>query len=345
MLLFEGDSGTDETLRFLEEKACAGIWSLDFTTRKMAWSDGFYELLGLRPGSVEPSYAAIAGLMHPDDRRSAGEFDRIVSEGLPLDRELRIIQPNGKLRWLANRSEVHLDKTGTPVRAFGILIDVTQQREIALARDATDSRFRALVVATNAFVWTADADGNLLDIRNWRELRGENPAPFLGTKWIDLIHPDDRERTLRAWNEAVESKRDYSIEHQFIQPDDSYRWMLSRAVPIMLETGTVREWVGISSDIHDSKVWSVTTDVEDSVLTGAQIRAARGIVNWSVRELSEAARVSSSTIRRLEESNEAPTSTEQALGPIRTALEGAGVEFLFPPAGKPGVRPSSRTER
>jgi DNA-binding transcriptional regulator YiaG len=116
--------------------------------------------------------------------------------------------------------------------------------------------------------------------------------------------------------------------------------MLSRAVPIMLETGTVREWVGISSDIHDSKVWSVTTDAEDSVLTGAQIRAARGIVNWSVRELSEAARVSSSTIRRLEESNEAPTSTEQALGPIRTAFEGAGVEFLFPPAGKPGVRPT-----
>jgi PAS domain S-box-containing protein len=234
---------------------------------------------------------------------------------------------------------VHLDKTGTPVRAFGILIDVTQQREISLARDASDSRFRALMTATNAFVWTADADGNLLDIRNWRELRGENPAPFLGSQWIDLIHPDDRERTLQAWNVAVENKRDYSIEHQIVQPDGSYRWMLSRAAPIMLETGAAREWVGISSDIHESKVWPVTTDLEQSVLTGAQIRAARGIANWSVRELSEAAHVSSSTIRRLEELNEAPTSTEESLGPIRMALEGAGVEFFFPPNGKPGVRP------
>ena len=339
MLLFEGESGADETLDFVEEKACAGTWSLDFATRKMVWSDGFYELLGLRPGSVEPSYAVIAGLMHPDDRRSAGEFDRIVSEGLALDRELRIIQPNGKLRWLANRSEVQLDKTGTPLRAFGILIDVTQQREIALARDATDSRFRALITATNAFVWTADTDGNLLDIRNWRELRGESPAPFLGTQWINLIHPDDRERTLRAWNDAVESKRDYSVEHQMVQPDGSYRWMLSRAAPIMLETGAVREWVGISSDVHDRKVWSAPADVEQPVLTGAQIRAARGIVNWSVRELSVAARVSSSTIRRLEETNEAPAPSEESLAPIRTALEGAGVEFLFPPTGKPGLRP------
>lgn len=339
MLLFDDESGVNETLGFLEQKAGAGLWSFDFTTRTMTWSDGFYALLGLAPGEVEPSYAAIAALMHPDDRRSAGEFDRIINEGLPLDRELRVIQPNGKLRWLSNRSEVHLDKTGTPTRAFGILIDVTQQHEIALARDATDSRFRALVTATNSFVWTADAEGNLLDIRNWRELRGENPAQLLGSQWIDLVHPDDRERTLQTWNAAVESKREYSIEHQVLQPDGSYRWVLSRAAPIMMENGIVREWVGLSSDIHESKVWPAASDQDQAVLTGSQIRAARGIANWSVRELSEAAHVSSSTIRRFEESNDALAPTEDALGPIKTALEGAGVEFFFPPSGKPGVRP------
>jgi len=339
MLLFEDDPGAAETLRFVEQKAGVGLWNVDFATRTMTWSDGFYLLLGLTPGEVEPSYSAIASLMHPDDRRSAGEFDRIVSEGLPLDRELRIIQPNGKLRWLSNRSEVHLDKTGTPTRAFGIMLDVTQQREVALARDAADSRFRALVTATNAFVWTADADGNLLDLRNWRELRGENPANVLGSQWIDLIHPDDRERTLQAWNLAIENKRDYSIEHQIIQPDSTYRWMCSRAAPIMLESGAVREWVGISTDIHESKVWPTSSETEEAILTGAQIRAARGVVNWSVRELSEAAHVSGSTIRRLEELNGPPASAEPALGPIRTALETAGVEFFFPPTGKPGVRP------
>jgi PAS domain S-box-containing protein len=340
MVLLEGEAGPLETLKFLEEKASAGIWSLDFATRKMAWSDGFYALLGLKPGSVEPSYPAIVELMHPDDRRPAGEFDRIIGEGLPLDRELRIIQPNGKLRWISSRTEVHLDKTGTPTRAYGVALDVTSQREIALARDAADSRFRALVVATNSFVWTADAEGNLLDIRNWRELRGENPADLLGSRWIDLVHPDDRERTLKAWSAAINLKNEYQIEHQVRQPDGSYRWMLSRAAPIMLETGAVREWVGISSDIHDSKVWPAVSGAERTVLTGAQIRAARGVANWSVRELSEAAKISSSTIRRLEESNGPPPTVEAALAPLQAALENAGVEFLFPPNGKPGVRPA-----
>ncbi len=50
MLLFEGETGAEETLRFLERKAGVGIWSVDLVTRKMAWSDGFYALLGLTRG-------------------------------------------------------------------------------------------------------------------------------------------------------------------------------------------------------------------------------------------------------------------------------------------------------
>ncbi len=76
------------------------------------------------------------------------------------------------------------------------------------------------------------------------------------------------------------------------------------------------------------------------MLTGAQLRAARGILNWSVRELSQAASVSSSTIRRLEEMNGPPPGREDALKPLQAALEAGGVEFLFPPSGRPGVRPA-----
>jgi PAS domain S-box-containing protein len=339
MVLTFDETGGQETLSFLEKKSNAGVWSLDFATNKMTWSPGFYELLGLTPGSVEPSYEAIVQLMHPDDRRPAGEFDRIVGEGLPLDRELRIIQPNGKLRWLSSRTEVRLDKTGKPTRAFGVVLDVTPQREMALAREAADSRFRGLVAATHSFVWTADADGKILDVRNWRELRGENPADLLGSRWIDLVHPEDRERTLQAWEDALTSKRDYIVEHRIKQPDGGYRWVLSRAAPIMLETGAVREWVGLSSDIHDRKVWPAAGGAGDAIMTGTQLRAARGILNWSVRQLSESANVSSSTIRRLEEIDGPPPGHEEALAPLQAALEGGGVEFLFPPIGKPGVRP------
>lgn len=339
MVLTFDETGPEETLSFLERKCNAGTWSLDFATRKMAWSDGFYALLGLAPGSVEPSNEALVQLMHPDDRRPAGEFDRIVSEGLPLDRELRIIQPNGTLRWVSSRTEVRFDKTGKPKQAFGVLMDVTTERERALAKEAAESRFRALVTTSQAIVWTADADGRILEVRNWRETRGENSADLLGSRWIDFVHPDDREHTIRIWTESLTAKRDYESEHRVRQPDGSYRWVLSRAAPIMLETGAVREWVGISFDIHDRKVWPAAGSAPEAVLTGPQLRAARGILNWSVRELSEAAKVSSSTIRRLEEMTGPPSGPEEALAPLKAALEVGGVEFLFPPSGRPGARP------
>ena len=69
MVLTFDDNRAQETLSFLEKKSNAGVWSLDFGTGKMVWSDGFYDLLGLTEGSVEPSYEAIVALMHPDDRR------------------------------------------------------------------------------------------------------------------------------------------------------------------------------------------------------------------------------------------------------------------------------------
>ncbi|MDA9410504.1 hypothetical protein XH98_01540 [Bradyrhizobium sp. CCBAU 51745] len=74
-------------------------------------------------------------------------------------------------------------------------------------------------------------------------------------------------------------------------------------------------------------------------MTGAQIRAARGIVRWSVKDLAHAAGISRATIRRLEEADGAPPHNDPALAGIEAAFASAGVEFLFPEAGKPGVRP------
>lgn len=73
-------------------------------------------------------------------------------------------------------------------------------------------------------------------------------------------------------------------------------------------------------------------------LTSAQIRAARGLLNWSVRELAEAAGVSPMTVKRLEAGGPDLVREDSVLR-IRRALEAASVEFVFAAGAKPGVRP------
>ncbi len=74
------------------------------------------------------------------------------------------------------------------------------------------------------------------------------------------------------------------------------------------------------------------------MLTGAQIRAGRALVRWTVEELAKAASVGFQTVRRAE-ANDGPVNmlpnNEKA---IRSALESAGVEFIAENGGGAGVR-------
>ena len=72
------------------------------------------------------------------------------------------------------------------------------------------------------------------------------------------------------------------------------------------------------------------------MLTPAQCRAARGLIDWSQMELAERAGVGIVTIRQLEAGNHAPR--RATLDVVRRALEAAGVEFIDENGGGAGVR-------
>lgn len=338
LLLFEGDNAASETLRFIEEKGAVGLWSWDLKAQKSEWSPGIFALLGLEPGEAEPSYELLDSLTHPEDRRPPGQIDHVVGHALPIERTFRIIRPDGRIRWIMSRGEVLVGPDGAPFKVIGIFFDVTRHHERLQLLQISGDRFNVLVKALRAAIWTARPDGHVIDSLNWSELTGDDPGLFLGSGWLDLVHPDDRDKTLNAWHAAVASKTMYEVEHRARVSDGTYHWYKSRAMPVLNQDGSVREWIGISVDITEGKTWPSRRNVT-SPLTGAQIRAARGVLNWSVRDLAETAKVSGSTIRRLEESDGSASPGEAAIAPIRHAFEEAGIEFLFPEEGKPGLRP------
>jgi transcriptional regulator with XRE-family HTH domain len=73
------------------------------------------------------------------------------------------------------------------------------------------------------------------------------------------------------------------------------------------------------------------------MITAAQIRAGRALVDWSGAKLAEASGVSLQTIRRMESSIGPGRSSIANIEAVRRALEGAGVIFLDANEGGPGV--------
>jgi transcriptional regulator with XRE-family HTH domain len=75
------------------------------------------------------------------------------------------------------------------------------------------------------------------------------------------------------------------------------------------------------------------------MITGAQIRAARALLDWSARDLSQASRVSPATIQRIERTQGVlATAQARTLLDLQKVLEEAGVEFIGAPEDRPGVR-------
>jgi PAS domain S-box-containing protein len=119
---------------------------------------------------------------------------------------------------------------------------------------ASEERFRALAEAVPAIVWTAAPDGTITFANEqWFHYCGLTPEQN-ARHWPELVlHPDDRQRCLTAWNQALAQGSRYEIEVRNRRHDGVYRWFLTRAVPVRDSAGRITAWYGTSTDIHDRK--------------------------------------------------------------------------------------------
>jgi transcriptional regulator with XRE-family HTH domain len=81
--------------------------------------------------------------------------------------------------------------------------------------------------------------------------------------------------------------------------------------------------------------------MQGHLITGTQIRAARGALNWSVKQLADRAGVGTATIARYEEASCVPKSRKGNLKKLRAVFEAAGIEFIGTPDDRPGIRIAS----
>ena len=74
------------------------------------------------------------------------------------------------------------------------------------------------------------------------------------------------------------------------------------------------------------------------MITSGQIKAARGLLNWTVQELANQSGLGFTTIVRMESADGVPPSQAKTLDAVRKAIEKAGVEFTGSPDSQAGVR-------
>ena len=121
----------------------------------------------------------------------------------------------------------------------------------------SERRLRALVTASSDAVYRMSAD--------WKEMhqlrRHMESQAFLAetedtnANWLnEYIHLDDQPRVQAAIRAAIAQTSIFELEHRVIRADGTLGWTLSRAVPLLNDTGQICEWCGMASDVTERKL-------------------------------------------------------------------------------------------
>lgn len=215
-------------------------------------------------------YIAIAGRHHPT--AFGGLVDAVWPEIWEFNARILATGLKGQVqafhdqRMVLNRhgtmEEVYFDLFYTPIyvnedTVGGVLCTVIENTDRVRARQAlafSNRRFEAAVAAVDGVVWTNSADGRMKGPQpGWQGLTGQSEAECAEFGWADAVHPDDRAATVAAWNEAVESRSTFVFEHRVRRADGAWRWFAIRAVPSLDDDGSIREWVGVHTDVTDQR--------------------------------------------------------------------------------------------
>jgi diguanylate cyclase (GGDEF)-like protein/PAS domain S-box-containing protein len=110
--------------------------------------------------------------------------------------------------------------------------------------------FRLLTERAPVGIFVATSNGGYEYVNErWTALTGLEHETALGSGWCGALHPDDAERTLADWSNAVEAASDWVHEHRFLRADGSTVWVEAHAHTLHDESGALIGWVGACLDV------------------------------------------------------------------------------------------------
>jgi PAS domain S-box-containing protein len=208
-----------------QQLAHLGSWEWDVVADDLTWSDELYRIYGQDRHSFDATYQGFLECVHSSDRvRVHGLVREALVNGAEFEFEHRIVRPDGEVRVLSARGEAVMDETGQPIRLFGTGLDITQQKRL----EQESGRFWNLSLDLLAI---SDFEFNLQHANPAHQrILGYSEEELKARPWLDLVHPDDRERVLaEAAKLATASMEIGDFENRIRRKDGSYCTLLCSA--------------------------------------------------------------------------------------------------------------------
>jgi PAS domain S-box-containing protein len=119
-----------------------------------------------------------------------------------------------------------------------------------IGKKETEERFRTLANSAPVIIWMSDASNSYTYVnKTMLELTGRSMKEELGAGWTTALHPDDKQKTLTAYEQAFENHRSFDIKYRLRRADGEYRWFFVQAIPNFTSDGSFVGFLGSGIDV------------------------------------------------------------------------------------------------
>lgn len=217
--------------------AKVGGWDLDLETMTPYFSDETYRIYEIPPGKppkVEDGINFYAPEARPIVQKAVAEA---IEKQIPYDISVPFISARGTKKWVRTQGQVQL-KNNKPIRLYGAIQDITEQKQKEIELKTSEERFRAMIEgAPDPIFIQINKCFSYLNHHAVKLFGAKTENELLGKPVLGFFHPDFHIAALERIKKLNEDKNvvHEPFEQILIQVDGTEIWVETKGEPIEYE--------------------------------------------------------------------------------------------------------------
>jgi diguanylate cyclase (GGDEF)-like protein/PAS domain S-box-containing protein len=193
---FANDSPSKGLLipHYAVEAARIGTWQRNLTSNAMTISSMLARILGLPERQICLAPEEWEAFIFPSDMPLIGNaLQAAIETERPIDVEHRLLDRRGNVLWVASRGVVVKDEAGTPIRVGGVIVDITEKKNIEELLRASEERYRHLAeMSPDGIIVNVNGVYVYANRAAARILGTDLPEEIIGRSMYDFIKKEQR---------------------------------------------------------------------------------------------------------------------------------------------------------
>jgi PAS domain S-box-containing protein len=194
----------------------------------------------------------VLNLISPNDQHAFKKLTADVFKGKSGHLVFEITGIKGTQRWLETHAVPLKDTEGTIISLLGVTRDITNRKKIEEELIENENLFRRLTTNVPVGIFQTDLEGSCNFVNDeWIKYAGLSFDEGMGYGWSNAIHPEDRERVLNEWQQAIKTNTEFRSELRFQNQDNKITWLSAKAVGLSDSQNNLYGYIGMVVDITE----------------------------------------------------------------------------------------------